>query len=162
MTEVVGSGVAAGFEGDGGPATEAETTYPYGIAFDPQGRLLLADQGNNRVRRVDEAGVISTIAGSGPTGISNGAYGGDGGPATEALLAEPTAIAVDAEGNIFVSDPANARVRRIGTDGVITTVAGNGELMFSLSADPADGEPATEVGLTAGGLAVDAEGRALR
>jgi sugar lactone lactonase YvrE len=154
----VGGGVGAGFDGDGGPATEARTTYPYGIAFDPEGRLLLAEEGNHRVRRVDAAGVITTIAGSGLAGSGNGAFGGDGGPATEALLSEPTAIAVDAEGNIFVSDKANARVRRIGTDGIITTVAGNGDLMFSLTAGPREGEPATEVGLTPGGLALDAEG----
>jgi len=158
VTDVVGSGVAAGFTGDGGPATEAETQYPFGIAFDPDGRLLLVDQGNHRVRRVDEAGVITTIAGSGPAGFGNGGYGGDGGPATEALMAEPTAIAADSAGNLFVSDLANSRVRRIGTDGVITTVAGNGDLMFSLSAGSADGEPATEVGLNPAGLAVDAEG----
>ncbi len=96
VSVVIGSGpggFAAGFKGDGGPATEAETLCPFGIAFDPEGRLLLVDHGNNRVRRVDAAGVISTIAGSGP-GNFQGGFEGDGGPATEGLMQEPTFIAV--------------------------------------------------------------------
>ena len=156
VTEVIGSGpggFSPGFVGDGGPATEAQTLCPYGIAFDPEGRLLLMDHGNNRVRRVDAAGVILTIAGSGP-GHFVGGFAGDGGPATEGLMQEPTHMAVDADGDILVADRDNHRVRRIGVDGVITTVAGNGEAPFS-----GGGGPAIEASFFAAGLAVDDEGR---
>ena len=155
-TEFIGSGpggFGAGFKGDGGPATEAETLCPFGIAFDPEGRLVLVDHGNNRVRRVDEMGVITTVAGSGP-GQFQGGFAGDGGPATEALMQEPTGIAIDSAGKIYVSDRENHRVRRIGVDGVITSVAGNGVSLFS-----DDGGPASEATLDdPAGLAVDDAG----
>jgi sugar lactone lactonase YvrE len=158
VSVVIGSGpggCGAGFKGDGGPATEAETLCPYGIAFDPEGRLVLVDHGNNRVRRVDEMGVITTVAGSGP-GQFQGGFEGDEGPATEGLMQEPTGVAIADDGVVFVADRDNDRVRRIGTDGVITTVAGGGD---STAADLGDGGPAMEASLdTPVGLAVDSEG----
>ena len=146
VSVVIGSGpggFGAGFKGDGGPATEAETLCPYGIAFDPEGRLLLVDHGNNRVRRVDEAGVITTIAGSGP-GQFQGGFEGDGGPATEGLMQEPTGIAVDDDGVIFVVRPRQRpgpadRHRRRHHD--------RGRERRRDAASPGDGGPATEASL---------------
>jgi sugar lactone lactonase YvrE len=107
--------------GDGGLATDASLLYPTGLAFDAQGNLYIAENGGNRLRRVDAgSGVIHTLAGS-PNG--DGGFAGDGGMATKALLRGPGAIAVSATGDIYVTDVNNNRVRRIAPDGTITTVA---------------------------------------
>jgi sugar lactone lactonase YvrE len=148
------SGFSAGFSGDGGPATAAEIQCPIGLVFDTAGNMLVVDHGNNRVRRIDAAGVISTIAGSGPTGNNNGGYAGDGGPATMALLHTPTAIAIDAAGNIYIANRDINRIRMVATDGTITTVAGNGESGFA-----GDGGPATQAALgEPAGMAIDEGG----
>jgi sugar lactone lactonase YvrE len=115
---VAGTGTA-GFSGDGGPATKARLNVPYGLAMDARGNLYFSDRENNRVRRVDRHGVITTIAGSGVPG-----FAGDGGPATAARLNSPVGLAIDAGGNLYVADSGNNRVRRVDPHGVITTIAG--------------------------------------
>jgi RHS repeat-associated protein len=148
ITTVAGNGVV-GFSGDGGPATAAQLRSPNGVAVDAAGNILIVDRLDQRVRRVDTSGVITTVAGNGVVGFS-----GDGGPATAAQLYGPWAIAVDPAGNILIADNNNARVRRVDTNGVITTVAGNGVVGFS-----GDGGPATaaQLGYPAR-VAVDAAG----
>ena len=106
---------------DGGPATEALLTFPYGVAVDDQGNLYIADTENHRIRKVDTDGIITTFAGTGEEG-----FGGDGGPATEAKLDWPSGVAVDAGGNVYIADQENERIRKVGTDGIITTFAGSG------------------------------------
>ncbi|HEY3129921.1 MAG TPA: IPT/TIG domain-containing protein [Acidobacteriota bacterium] len=158
ITTVVGSG-QAGFSGDNGPATLAALNGPSGIAVDVVGNLFLADAGNHRIRKVSTSGIITTVAGSGPIGEGAGGFSGDNGPATAAVLNTPFGVAVDATGNIFIADTGNHRIRKIGTDGIITTVAGNGLAGGSFSGD--DG-PATLAGLAAPiGVVVDAAGNFL-
>jgi uncharacterized protein (TIGR03437 family) len=108
--------------GDGGPAVSAQLANAHGIAADRFGNIYISDADNHRVRKVTAAGVISTIAGNGHPG----SYG-DNGPANLAQLNAPYGLAVDAAGNVYVADFGNHRVRRISTDGVITTIAGNGQ-----------------------------------
>ena len=134
ITTVAGDGTQ-GYSGDGGPATAAELSGPSGVAVDSAGDILIADTGNNRIRKVDHVtGKISTVAGSGTSG-----YSGDGGAATAAELNLPINVAVDSAGDIFITDYANSRIRKVDyATGIITTVAGNGTLGFS-----GDGGPAT-------------------
>jgi hypothetical protein len=128
ITTIAGNGVA-GFSGDGGPAFAAQLNFSPGFSFfiDGSGNLLIADTGNNRIRRVDAAtGIITTIAG---TGISG--FNGDGGSATNAQLSFPTGVAVDGFGNLFIADLGNNRIRRIdAATRTITTIAGTGVLGF--------------------------------
>ena len=124
-TIVAGTGVA-GFAGDGGAATAARLNHPADVALAVDGSILIADEGNNRIRRVSPDGVISSIAGAGGSG-----YDGDGGPATAALLDEPSDVAIDESGAVYIVDRANHALRRIGTDGVIATLAGNGSPGFA-------------------------------
>lgn len=125
-TRFAGTG-AAGFSGDGGPASSAQLSLPGGMCI-TGGRLVFADINNQRIRTIDlGTGVISTIAGSGPTGSGSGAFAGDGGPATSARFNNPFDVAADAAGNLYVGDIQNHRIRRIDAQtGVITTVVGNG------------------------------------
>ena len=135
---VAGNGVF-GYAGDGGPAVAAELAYPVGLAVDSAGNLFIVDQRNQRVRRVDSAGIITTFAGNGQIGFS-----GDGGPAAAAVLNFPTGVVVDAAGDVFVSDAGNQRIRRIdAASGKITTWAGNG-----ISGYTGDGGPATAAELS--------------
>jgi RHS repeat-associated protein len=106
--------------GDGGPATSASIRQR-GIAVDGQGNLFIADTVKNRVRKVDPQGIITTVAGTGVSGFS-----GDGGPATSARLSGPNDVEVDAQGNLFIADNFNFRIRKVSPSGIITTVAGNG------------------------------------
>ena len=146
---VAGNGVG-GFGGDGGAAISAQLSSPGGVSVDATGNLFIADTGNNRIRKVTPAGVISTVAGNG-TVVG---YGGDGGPATSAQLHGPYGVAVDAAGNLFIADRDNCRIRKVTPGGVISTVAGNGTGGFS-----GDGGPATSAQLAAPhGVAVDAAG----
>ena len=124
ISTVVGNNaLGAGFSGDYGPATKAQLDTPDGVAISPDGDLLLVDAHNNRVRRVDwPTGIITTIAGSGETGLS-----GDGGPALEAALDTPSAVAAAPNGDIYIADTLNYRVRMIDhTTGFIHTIAGDG------------------------------------
>ncbi len=136
ITTVAGIGTA-GFGGDGGPATAAGLRCPYGVALDASGSLYIADYQNHRVRRVGPDGIITTVAGDGTKG-----YGGDGGPATAASLKDPAGVAVDRKGNLYIADRSNQRVRKVGPDGIIVTVAGDGTAGFG-----GDGGPATTASL---------------
>src|SRR5882762_774503 len=111
--------------GDGGPATSATLFHPHGLTCDSAGNMYISDSGHHRVRKVDKAGVITTVAGNGSPG-----YSGDGGPATSATLlsdsADAEGVAVDKAGNIYIADYMNNRVRMVNTAGVISTVAGTG------------------------------------
>ena len=107
--------------GDGGPATAGAMAGPCGIATDGSGNVFIADGGNQRIRKVNASGIISTIAGNGAMG-----YTGDGGPASAAEVNYPNDLAVDASGNVYIADAANNRIRKINTSGIITTIAGNG------------------------------------
>ena len=150
ITTVAGNGVQ-GFAGDNGLATAAELDSPAGLAVDVAGDLFISDSHNQRLREVMSAtGAIATIAGTGVAGFS-----GDGGLATAARLDLPTALALDAAGDLYVADTKNHRVRRIATaTGVITTVAGNGVEGYS-----GDGSAATAASIdTPNGLTVDAAG----
>ena len=125
ITTVAGNG-KQGFGGDSGPAVRARLNNPSGVEADGSGNIYIADSGNNRIRRVDAAtGIIRTVAGN-----SNWKFSGDGGPATEAGLS-PSRVAVGADGDLFIADQLNQRIRRVdATTGVITTVAGNGDRGF--------------------------------
>jgi sugar lactone lactonase YvrE len=119
----------ADFSGDGGPASSAALNTPGGMAMDSAGDLYIADAGNNRIRRVDgTTGIITTVAGSStPNMFNTGGFGGDGGPATQALLNSPYTVAVDSQGNLLIADYLNFRIRRVDAKSqYITTVAGTG------------------------------------
>ncbi len=145
-----------GFSGDGGQATAAHLDEPEGIAIDKNGNIFIADYFNNRIRRVDaQTHIITTVAGSGHLFI--GSYGGDGGPARSALLGNPLGVAVDANGNLFIADNSNNRIRKVDSSGIITTVAGNGE--FCSVFPCGDGGPATSAQLQhPSNVAVDGAG----
>lgn len=127
ISTVAGDGIS-GFSGDGGLATDAQLNSPVGVALDDMGNLYIADHFNHGIRKVIAAtGVITTIAGSGLTGPGKGGFWGDGGLATEAQLNFPTGVALDGEGNLYIADNGNHRIRKVvAATGVITTVAGDG------------------------------------
>jgi sugar lactone lactonase YvrE len=120
LTTVVG-GNGEGFAGDGGPATKAKIDYPHGLVVDADGNLLIADSSNERIRRVDRKGVITTVAGTGKPGGT-----GDSGPATKAQLDAPVGLAIGPRGDLYIAEADGNRVRRIDGGGRITTVAGTG------------------------------------
>jgi streptogramin lyase len=124
ITTVAGQGGKKGYAGDGGPATQALLFEPYEIRFDKAGNMVFVEMKNELVRRVDaKTGVISTVAGTGKPGFS-----GDGGPATQATLKQPHSIALDNDGNIYICDIGNHRVRKVDAKtGIISTFAGTGE-----------------------------------
>jgi sugar lactone lactonase YvrE len=121
-----GSGTGT-FTGDHNQATTAGLSYPANVAFDAAGNMYICDGGNNRIREVSTAGIITTIAGSGAIGPQNGSYSGDGGAATSATLQYPYGVALDVVGNLYITDSQNNRIRKVTkSTGVITTVAGGG------------------------------------
>jgi hypothetical protein len=130
---VAGNG-SPGFSGDGGPATSAGLLFPFGVFVDGSGNIFIVDSGNDRIREVVAAtGDIQTVAGNGTPGFS-----GDGGPATSASLLSPFGVFVDVNGNIFIADSGNSRIREVVADtGNIQTVAGNGTAGFSGDGGPA-------------------------
>ena len=139
----------SGFGGDGGPANQAQLNQPFAAAFDGSGNMFLADTGNNRIRKIDSSGKISTVAGNGSIGFS-----GDGGAATSASLNGPRGVAVDGAGNLYISDSQNSRIRKVTSAGVISTIAGTGVGGFS-----GDGGPATKAQFSnPQGIAVDGSG----
>lgn len=138
ITTVAGTG-DAGYSGDGGPATSAQLRDPVGVAIDGSGNLYIADQSDERVRKVNAStGVITTVAGTGSYG-----YSGDGGPATSAQLNFPSGVAKDASGNLYIADNSNNLIRKVdASTGIITTVAGN-----RINGYNGDGGPATSAQL---------------
>ena len=134
----------AGFGGDDGPATEAQLSYPSGVAVDAAGNLYIACWFNHRIRRVDSTGTITTIAGT------EDGFSGDGGPATQAQLNSPYDVAVDRAGNLYIADRENRRIRKVDSERTITTIAGTGQDDFG-----GDDGPAIEAQISGDGLAVD-------
>lgn len=128
-----------GYSGDGGPATAAEFNSPEAMVVDNSGNMYIADVGNNCIRKIDNTGIVTTIAGNGLAG-----YSGDNGPATAAQLYYPTGIAFDSAGHIYIADSYNNCIRKIDNTGTITTIAGNGLAGYS-----GDGGPATAAQLNA-------------
>ena len=118
ITTVAGTGTK-GYNGDGDLATQAQLDTPEGVAVAAAGNLYIADRQNHRVRRIDPSGIITTVAGTGWKG-----YSGDGDLATQAQLNDPTGVALDAVGNLYIADRVNHRIRKVGLSGVITTIAG--------------------------------------
>jgi sugar lactone lactonase YvrE len=212
ITAVAGSGpapVEGGFAGDGGPATAARLNGPVDLALDRAGNLYICELNNARVRKVDRAGIITTVAGGGtepfregarataialnttlgvavdaagnlfvadpglsrilkvsPAGIvttvagnSTVGFSGDGGSATAAQINLPAEPAVDSAGDLYFTDGANNRIRKVGTDGIITTVAGSGAAGFGNGDFAGDGGPATAARLNQPfGIAIDQAG----
>ncbi len=148
VSTIAGNGTAA-YTGDGGAATAASLSSPFGVAIDAAGIIYIADKGNNVIRKVNTSGTISTIAGNGTAG-----YTGDGGPATAAELHAPIKVVPDGSGNLFIVDAFNCCIRKINTGGAITTIAGTGT-----SGRSGDGGPATAAQLSYPfGMAFDASG----
>ena len=155
ITTVAGNGTV-GYSGDGGYATNAQfgdplfyESGPYGVCLDAVGNIFIADSVNGCIRKVGTNGIITTVAGNGWEGFS-----GDGGYATNAELYNPLSMTVDTSGNLFIADLYNHRIREVGTDGIITTMAGNGTAAYF-----GDGGQATNASLDQpGGVAVDAYG----
>jgi len=146
ITTIAGTG-SSGYTGDGGPALDAKLQWSCGLSFDGSGDLYIV--GGNRVRKIDETGTITTIAGSGGVG-----YSGDGGPATAATFNIPAFLAIDKAGKNYIADWFNNVIRKVDTDGIITTFAGNGTQGYS-----GDGGPATAAMLDqTSGIAVDTAG----
>jgi len=148
LTLIAGNGTSVS-SGDGGSAAAAGLSHARGLALDRAGNLLIAEASAHRIRKVSPEGVISTVAGNGTRGFS-----GDGGLATTAQLNLPGGVAVDAQGNLFIADSNNQRIRKVAPDGMISTVAGNGVSGFG-----GDGGPAASamIGETLG-IAADAKG----
>ena len=121
ITTVAGTGVL-GYNGDGIPASTATLYSPHGIAVDGHGNLYICDVLNNRLRKVNNTGIITTIAGTG----AMAGYGGDGGQATATDIGQPFGVAIDASGNVFFADESYNRVCKINTLGIISTIAGTG------------------------------------
>ena len=135
ITTVAGTGTA-GYSGDGGPATAARLSYTQGVATDNAGNIYIADQHNTCIRKVDVSGIITSLT------SSSGGFSGDGGPATAARVNQPSAVATDNVGNVYISDQNNNCIRKINTAGIISTVAGTGSSVYS-----GDGGPATAAGI---------------
>src|SRR5205814_1765576 len=123
---------AAGNGGDGGPAARAQLRSPSDVLVDRSGNVFIADSTNYRIRKITPAGVISTVAGNGTSG-----FGGDNGAATGAQFNRPMGLAMDAAGNLYITDLNNHRIRRLTPDGRVTTVAGTGTAGSSGDGGPA-------------------------
>jgi len=148
ITTMAGYGIA-GYSGDGGPATGAMINGEWGAAIDGAGNMYIGDRFNNRIRKITHSGIITTIAGTGASG-----FGGDGGPATAALLYQPAGVAVDSSGNVYIADCLNQCVRAISTSGRISTIAGTGTGGYT-----GDGGAATIAKIDhPGGICIDKSG----
>ena len=133
ITTYAGTG-AAGYSGDGMPATLAKLYIPTGLVLDASENLYFADAGNNAIRRIDKlTGIITTVAGNG-----TGSFGGDGSAATAAMLFDPQDICFDRKGNLYIADYYNYRVRKVDVSGIITTIAGVGSLGYGGDSSLAD------------------------
>ena len=150
ITTIANVANARGFGGDDGPAAYAKFYHPVGMAIDAVGNVYIADEYNNRVRKMDPFGIVTTFAGTGVAG-----YSGDSGLAIKAKLNAPGYVAVDGQGNVYISDINNDRIRRVNTKGIIETVVGNGIRGFS-----GDGGPAINAELNLPqGIAIDMFGQ---
>ncbi len=147
ITTIAGNHIA-GYSGDGGPATAAKIDRPADVALDHSGNIYFTDYGNNRIRKINAAGIITTVVGTGTAG-----YSGDGGPATAAKLYIPCGMIFDSSDNLYFCDYGNYAVRKVDASGVISTVAGNGSDGFS-----GDGGPATAARIDAGRIAFNKSG----
>ena len=148
ITTLAGTG-DFGNTGDGAAATAATMETPVDVFVDSQGNVFITDQDTATVRKVNAAGIITTVAGNGTTGFS-----GDGGPATSAAFAGPYSATVDSLGNIYISDYGNHRIRKVDLSGTITTIAGNG----SNAANNGDGGPPTSANVNPDGIVFDSAG----
>lgn len=150
ITTVAGAGVLGdpGFSGDGGPATSAKLQAPSGVAVDQAGNVYIADTGNGRIRKVDTSGVITTVAGRG-----NGLVTGDGGPALNAQLANPSDVAIDPQGNLYIADFGNNAIRKVDRNGTITSI-----LRGSFGGCPSSPVPAARADVRAASIATDSQG----
>ena len=135
ISTIAGTGVA-GYNGDNISATSAMLNEPNDICFDRYGNLFIADEENNRIRKIDATGIITTFAGNGVYG-----YSGDNGQATAAQLWLPWSLAIDDKNNLYISDLGNFRIRKVSTSGVISTFAGSSTNIYAV-----DGVPATDAG----------------
>jgi cysteine-rich repeat protein len=145
MIETIAGTAVAGFAGDDGAAIAAKLSAPHAIAVDGLGNLTIADRANNRVRRIDVDGIITTIAGTGTA-----SFGGDNAAATSATLNNPQGVGLDAQGRVYIADTGNQRIRRIETNGTITTIAGSGACTTSCAPGfSGDGSAATSARLAA-------------
>ncbi len=150
ISTFAGTTAGFGYSGDGGPAVNAQLASPWAVAVDVAGSVYVADAGNHRIRRISADGTITTVAGTGAEGFS-----GDGGPARGAQLDWPRGVALDAAGNLYITDTYNYRVRKVATTGIIATLAGTGYAGYS-----GDGGPPANAQLNQPqGVAVDATGR---
>lgn len=147
ISTVAGNGTA-GYSGDGGDATAAKLNQPKDVVVDASGNLYIADFLNHCIRKVNTSGIITTIAGT-----SGAAFTGDGGPATSANLNNPISVWVETDGSIIFSDNGNARIRRISTSGIISTIAGTGTFGYS-----GDGGHPTAANLRPGAVTTDVSG----
>jgi hypothetical protein len=152
INTIAGIGQRSGYSGDGGPATAAQLYYPYGVTADGAGNVYIADSNNCRIREITAlTAIINTVAGTGSCGFS-----GDG-PATEEQIYYPYGIRVDANGNMFIADTYNHRLRWVNTAGIMTTFAGNGDADYD-----GDGGVATSAELYyPSGISVDSSGNFL-
>ena len=138
-----------GWTAEANKATDVSISLVDGVAISPSGDIYISRRAHNVISRIDQKGQLVNVAGSGTSG-----YSGDGGPATKAAMNIPAGLAFDKQGNLYIADRANHRVRKVDTKGIITTVAGNGTVGFS-----GDGGPATQASLNLpSGLAVDNKG----
>ena len=147
ITTIAGTG-AAGYSGDGGQATNAGLNQPFGVALDVTGNLYITESSNNRIRKVNTLGIITTIAGNGTQGFS-----GDGGQATDAELYNASGMVIDANNNLYIADEDNNRIRMINTLGIINTIAGNGTAGYGGDGGQAtDAELYIPIGITLDGV----------
>ncbi len=148
LTVIAGTGVA-GFSGDGGPALAGQLRTPYGVAVDAAGNVYVADYGNDRVRKISAAGILTTFAGNGGHN-----YAGDGGQAADAQLRTPRGVTTDKAGNVYIAETGSHVIRKVTPDGVISTVAGIGIAGFAGD----DADPLLARLLSPHGVAVDKDG----
>ena len=129
VSTAAGNGIES-YSGDGGGATAAQLNDPAALTFDTAGNLYIADTANHRVRKISPAGIISTAAGTGQAGFL-----GDGGAAVKAQLNSPRGLTADADGNVYIADAGNNRIRKLLPDGTLISIAGNGNAVFMATAD---------------------------
>ena len=149
VTTFAGTGSQFGPLGDGGPATQARLIAPSGVALAPDGSVYISDNNDQRIRKVDPNGIITTVAGTGVPGFS-----GDDGPAAQAQISVPEDVAVGSDGTLYIADFNNHRIRRVTREGIISTAVGTGQI-----GSTGDRGPATEATLRGPqSLAVDQDG----